>query len=68
MYNGPSHLRSPVQSEKYGLILKGRGIYIENIRVVSLIAGLKIEGILKWRGLKSQGPLYIMILSTESKN
>ena len=26
--------------------------------MVSLIAGLKMEGIVKWRGLKSQGPLY----------
>ncbi len=26
--------------------------------MVSLMAGLKIEGIVKWRGLKSQGPLY----------
>ncbi len=27
--------------------------------MVSLISGLKIEGIVKRRGLKSQGPLYI---------
>ncbi len=27
--------------------------------MVPLIAGLKMEGIVKWRGLKSQGPLYI---------
>ena len=27
--------------------------------MVSLIAGLKMKGIVKWRGLKSQGPLYI---------
>ncbi len=26
---------------------------------MSLIAGLKLEGIVKWRGLKSQGPLYV---------
>ncbi len=39
--------------------LKWRDIYIENIRMVSLMAGPKIEGIVKWRGLKSQGPLYI---------
>ncbi len=26
--------------------------------MVSLIAGLKMQGIVKWRGLKSQGPLY----------
>ena len=28
-----------------------RDIYIENIRMVSLIAGFKMEGIVKWRGL-----------------
>ncbi len=27
--------------------------------VVSLMAGLKMEGIVKERGLKSQGPLYL---------
>ncbi len=33
--------------------------YIGNTgRMASLIAGLKIEGIVKWRGLKSKGPLY----------
>ncbi len=26
--------------------------------MVSLITCLKIEGVVKWRGLKSQGPLY----------
>ncbi len=40
------------------MALKERDIYIENIRIVSLTAGLKMEGIVKWRGLKSQGPLY----------
>ncbi len=40
------------------VILKWRDIYIENIRMVPLKAGLKMEGIVKWRGLKSQGPLY----------
>ncbi len=48
--------------EKCGLKLEVdlncRDFYIENIRMVSLIAGLKMEGIVKWRGLKSQGPLY----------
>ena len=24
------------------------------------MAGLKIEGIVKWRGLKLQGPLYVL--------
>ena len=28
---------------------------IENIRVVAVLAGLKMEGVLKRRGLKSQG-------------
>ncbi len=27
------------------------------IRILSLIANLKMEGIVKWSGLKSQGPL-----------
>ncbi len=27
---------------------------------VTQIAGLKIEGIVKWRGLKLQGPLYTL--------
>ncbi len=26
--------------------------------MVSLIAGLKMEGVVKWRGLKLEGPLY----------
>ncbi len=33
-------------------------MYIENIRMLSLIAGLKMEGIVKWRSLKLQGLLY----------
>ncbi len=41
------------------VVLKWRDIYIENIRMVPLIAGLKMEGIVKWKGLKSQGPLYM---------
>ncbi len=36
---------------------------MENIRMMSLIAGLKIEGIVKWRGLKSQGPLYCIYMA-----
>ena len=63
MYSGPCILRPPVQPEIYGLklevVLKWRDIYIENIRIVLLIAGLKMEVIVKWRGLKSQGPLYV---------
>ncbi len=38
-------------------------VYTENIRMVLLIAGLKMEGIVKWRGLKSQGPLHKTIVS-----
>ncbi len=54
-------LRPPIQPEKYDLmyvVLKWKDIYIENIRVLSLMVGLKIEGAVKWTGLKSQGPLY----------
>ena len=58
-------LRPPSQPEKYDLklklVLKLRDNYIENIKVMSLKAGLKIEGIVKWRGLKSQGPLYMYL-------
>ena len=47
-------LRAPLQPEKYGLkwevVLKWRDIYIESIRMVALIAGLKMERIVKWRG------------------
>ncbi len=60
-YSGPCILRPPLQPGKYGLILevvlKWRDINTENIRVMALINGLKIEGIVKWRGLKLQGPL-----------
>ena len=65
----PCILRPPFQPEKYGLklkvVLKWRDIYIETIRIVSLIAGLKIERIIKWRGLKSQGLLYHIYACTE---
>ena len=48
-YRGPCILRPP---EKYGLklkvVLKWRDIYIDNIRIVLLIAALKMEGIVKW--------------------
>ncbi len=61
IYSHPCILRPSLQPEKYGLelevVLKWRYIYIENIRMVSLIDGLKMEGIVKWRGLISQGPL-----------
>ena len=47
------------------------GIYTENITIVTLIAGLIMEGIVKWRGLKSQGPLYCIgftkLEATENK-
>ncbi len=39
------------------VVLKRRDIYIENVTIVSLMAGLKMEGIVKWRALNSQGPL-----------
>ncbi len=35
-----------------------RDIYVQNIRIVSLMVGLKNGGkLLKWRGLKPQRPL-----------
>ncbi len=34
--------------------------------MVSLIAGLKIKGIVKWRGLKLEGPLYVVVAITKS--
>ncbi len=49
IYSGPCILRPPIQPGKYGIKLevvsKSRDIYSENIRVVSLISGLKIEEI-----------------------
>ncbi len=63
--SGPCILRPPRQPEKYGLkwevVLKWRDIYTENIGKMSLMAGLKMEGIVKLRGLKSQGPLYCSV-------
>ncbi len=48
MYSGPCILRPPLQPDKYGLkvevVLKWRDVYTENIRMVLLIAGLKIYG------------------------
>ncbi len=62
IYNGPCDLRPPIQPAKYGLklrvVLKQRDVYTENIQVVSLIHGLKMQGIVKYRGFKMQGPLY----------
>ncbi len=58
--SGACILRPPCQPDKYGLklevVLKWRD-YTENIRMVLLIACLKIKGIVKWMGLKWQGPL-----------
>ncbi len=51
MYSGDYTLRPLVQPASYGLNLNVGDIYVENISVVSLMAGLKIEGIVKWRGL-----------------
>ncbi len=33
--------------------------------MVSLIAGLKMEGIVKWRGLELQGPLYLKYIYSQ---
>ncbi len=64
-YSGPCILRPPIQPGKCGLklevVLKFKDIWIENKRMVPLIAGLKMEGIVKWRGLKSQGQLYCQV-------
>ncbi len=50
-YSGPWNLRPPIQPAKYGLklkvVLKERDIYTENIQVVLLISGLKLQGIVK---------------------
>ncbi len=64
MYSGLCILGPPLQPEKYTafkveVALKWRDVYIENKRTVPLIAGLKMEGTVKWKGLKSQGPLYM---------
>ncbi len=34
--------------------------------MVSLMAGVKLEGSLKWMGLKSQGPLFPRPLHTDN--
>ncbi len=48
---GPYILKPPVKSEKYGLtlkvVLKGKDVYIENMRVVLLMTSLKMERIVK---------------------
>ncbi len=51
IYSGPCDLRPPIQPAKYGLkfkvVLKYRDVYTENIQVVSLISGLKMQEIVK---------------------
>ncbi len=53
--SGPLHFKTTLQPEKYGLkletVLKWKDSYNEIVWMVSLIAGLKMEGIVKWRGL-----------------
>ncbi len=48
MCSGPCILRPHLSQKKYSpelkVVLKWRDIYIENVRVVSLMAGLKMEG------------------------
>ncbi len=57
LYSDPCILRPLLQPQKFGLkwemVLKWKDIYVEIIRIVSLIAGLTMEGTVKWRGLKS---------------
>ncbi len=53
VYSGACILRPPLQPPKHGpnweVVLKWKDIYSESIRMVSLIAGLKMQGIVKWR-------------------
>ena len=61
-YSGVCILRSLHQPQYFGLklevVLNWRDIYVENIRIVSLRAGVKMGRTVKQRGFKSQGPLY----------
>ncbi len=41
------------------MVLKWKDIYIEHFGIVSQIDSLKMEGIVKQRGLKLKGPLYM---------
>ncbi len=63
---GPCVLRPPIQTEKQGrkleMVFKWRDICVKNITMMSLMAGLVMQGILIWRGLKLQGPPYISVL------
>ncbi len=56
------HFKTTPSARKYGLklevVLKWRDINTQNIRAMSLISGLKIEGNVKRRGLKLQAALY----------
>ena len=52
------HVQPEKSCHKLKVVLKQRNFYVENIKVVSLMAGLIMQGILKWKGLKSQRPLY----------
>ncbi len=56
------HFKTTHWARKCGLklkvVLKWRNIYIESIWVGSLVDGLKMEGLVKWRVLKLQGQLY----------
>ncbi len=61
-------LRLPIEVEKHGLklkvlltCLKWRDCILKICMVpLMLIACLKMEGIVKWRGLKSERPLYFL--------
>ena len=44
---------------KLALVLYWKDIYTENIMVMSLISCHKMEGIVKYWGLKAYGPLYV---------
>ena len=60
MYQGPyieDHLFRPCVTLK--VALKWRDIYIENSRVALLMASFKMQGIVKWKGLKSCHYMYI---------
>ncbi len=64
--SGPCILRPPIQLEECGhkeVVLKWMDIYNENIGMVSLMAGLKLENT---TGLKLQGPVYFYTLGHES--
>ena len=55
VYSAPLHFKTTRSARKYGLgwkvsTFKWKDIYTENIRHVLLMAGLKIEGIVNWRG------------------